>query len=157
MVTDKMTVEERYKVIRRVRAAYQRASCGEKMQMLSTLQRATGLSRKHLIDLVNGPGPERKRRRQGRGRKYSGWVDDAIRLIGRLLNWICAERLKPALPATARHLASHGEMQVDEELLVELEEISISTVRRYVKRLRQDEYLLPKPQGSFAFRDTIWI
>lgn len=155
MVTDKMTVEERYKVIRRVRAAYQRASRGEKMQMLNTLQTATGLSRKHLIDLVNGPGPERKRRRQGRGRKYSGRVDDAIRLIGRLLNWICAERLKPALPATARHLASHGEMQVDEELLVELEEISISTVRRYVKRLRQDEYLLPKPQGRRRYRNSI--
>ena len=155
MATDKMTVEERYKIIRRVRATYRRASRGEKMQMLNTLQAATGLSRKHVIDLVNGAGPERKRRRRERGRKYSARVDDAIRLIGRLLNWICAERLKPALSATAKHLASHGEMQVDGDLLAELEDISISTVRRYVKRLRQDEYLLPKRQGKRRYRNAI--
>lgn len=155
MATDTMRVEERYKVIRRVRATYQRASRGEKAQVLNTLQAATGLSRKHLIDLLNGAGPEQKRRRRGRGRKYSARVDDAIRLIGKLLNWICAERLKPALPETARHLASHGQMQVDEELLAELEDISISTVRRYVKRLRQDECLLPKRQGRRRYRNSI--
>ena len=97
VATDKMTVEERYKIIRRVRATYRRASRGEKMQMLNTLQAATGTSRKHLIDLLSGAGPERKRRSRGRGRKYSVRLDDAIRLIGRLLNWICAERLQSVI------------------------------------------------------------
>jgi len=152
---EKMTIEEHYKLIRNVQAKYLQAGRREKGQILNMLVEATELERKYLITLLKGQGPNRKKRKQQRGRKYGATVDDAIRIIGSTLDWICAERLTPGLVETALHLARHGEMIVDDELLELLGAISIPTVRRTVNRVRQDEYRLPQRKGMRRFRNSV--
>jgi len=152
---EKMTIEEQYKLIRNVQAKYLQADRKEKGQILNMLVEATGLERKYLITLLKGQGPNRKKRKQQRGRKYGAKVDDAIRIIGSTLDWICAERLTPGLVEIALHLARHGEMIVDDELLELLGAISIPTVRRTVNRVRQDEYRLPQRKGKRRFRNSV--
>ena len=152
---DQMTVDERYKLIRNVQARYRKASRKEKGQILDTLVEATGLGRKYLIGLLAGAGPRRKKRRRERGRKYGKEVDLAIQIIGSTLDWMCAERLTPVLAETAQHLAWHGEMEVDEKLLELLGSISISTVRRIINRVRQDEHRLPQRKGRRRYRNRV--
>ena len=45
----------------------------------------------------------------------------------------------------AQHLATHGELSLDPPLLDELDRISVSTVRRILSRLGQDQPRLPRP------------
>ena len=152
---EKMTIDERYKLIRNVKEKYLRAGREEKGQILDMVAEATGLKRKHLISLLRGPGPNRKKRKKQRGRKYGAKVDDAIRIIGSTLDWICAERLTPVLVETALQLERHGEMTVDDELLELLATISIPTVRRTVNRVRQDENRLPQRKGRRRYRNSV--
>jgi hypothetical protein len=55
------------------------------------------------------------------------------------LDYICAERITPQLATTAQQLARHGELHLSADLLAQLSRISVSTVRRRLKRFRQDE------------------
>ena len=47
-------------------------------------------------------------------------VDDALRVIWESLDYICAERLTPALVLTAQQLVAHGELVVTDALLAQL-------------------------------------
>ena len=60
------------------------------------------------------------------------------------LDYICAERLTPALAPTARLLVAHGELTVSEAVFEKLSRISIATVGRILRRLRQGERRLPR-------------
>ena len=135
---DRMTIDERFKYLRVMRRHYVEADRKEKGVLLTEMERATALHRKTLIRRMNG-SLQRKRCRKQRGRTYGAKVDDAIRVISESLDRICAERLAPNLVSMAKHLAAHGEMQVSPELLDQLGCISISTVGRILKRIRQDE------------------
>jgi hypothetical protein len=66
-------------------------------------------------------------------------------VIAESLDWICAERLAGNLRQTAEHLASHGELRVTPELLGQLDRLSVSTLRRILRRLGQDQPRLPRP------------
>ena len=144
MSTDeKMSIEEALKYLRIMKARYVKADRKEKTQLLDEMQRVTGYDRKHLIRVLGG-NLQRKRRKGGRGRKYGVEVDDALRIIYESFDNICAERLTPNLVWMATHLGKHGEMVVDEHLLAQLEQISISTVDRRLSELRQDEARLPR-------------
>lgn len=85
------------------------ASRPEKSQLLDEMVAMTDLRHKSLLCLLRWGSVERQPRRHQRGKRY-GQVDDAIRLIGRTLDWICAERLTPSLASTALQLARFGEM-----------------------------------------------
>ena len=144
MSTDeKMTVDERRKYVRMMKGRYAKAGRKEKGRLLYEMEAITEYDRKYLIRLMKGDG-KRRPRQGGRGRKYGGEVDDALRVISESLDNICAERLAPNLAWVAEHLARHGEMEVSDSLLVLLEQISISTVGRILRRIRQDERRLPR-------------
>jgi hypothetical protein len=68
------------------------------------------------------------------------------------LDYICAERLTPNLVWTAEHLANHGEMEITSPLLEKLGQISVSTVRRRLDRIRQDQPRLPRKGPERANR-----
>jgi hypothetical protein len=110
----------------------------------------TGLHRKNLIRLLAGQ-VERRRRHQQRGRSYGPEVDDALRVISESMDHICAERLAPNLSWLAGRLAEHGELRLTASLLAQLDAISVSTVKRILARIRQDEPRLrrsgPKRRG----------
>jgi hypothetical protein len=150
MVTERMTVDERYKYLRILSRRYEAANRAERSQLLDEAVATTGLDRKYVCSLLHTAGPIRKRRQQQRGRTYGSDVQAAVRVVADALDWVCAERLQPALAKTAAHLATFGELQVTDALLAQLEAISVSSVYRLLKHLRQDEPRLPQRRGPSA-------
>ena len=153
---DKMPIDDRFKYLDRVKSRYVRADRKERGRLLDEMEAMTGLHRKSLIRLING-NLKRKPRRRERDRTYGPRVDDALRVIARSLNYICAERLTPNLVWIAKHLAAHGELTISSELLEKLSQISISTTKRIIARIRQDEPRLPRkpPKQANALAQDI--
>lgn len=133
---DRMDINERYKYLRIKSEAYAAASRKERGRLLDELEQVTGLDRKTLIRHMGRGQIQRKPRRKQRGRIYGAAVDDALRVIVQTRDRICAERLVGNLGSMAQELARHGELQVTPTLLAQLERMSVSTIRRRVKRLR---------------------
>jgi hypothetical protein len=142
-----MTIDERLKYLSIVKRRYVKAGRRERSGLLNEMVNVTGYSRKYLIWLLGG-SLRRQPRRGGRGCTYGVQVDEALRVIHEALDYICAERLTPSLVWMAQHLAQHGELVVDEQLLAQLGQISVSTVERHLRRLRQDEPRLPRRPPS---------
>lgn len=143
-VDEGMTVDERRKYLGLMKRRYELAGRRERGQLLDEMEKVTGMHRKALIRLLNAADLVRKPRRRQRGRKYGVKVYDAIRVIAESLDYVCAERLKPALSPMARHLTKMGEMHASSELIAQLEEISVASVGRALKRLGRDTYRLPR-------------
>lgn len=144
MITeDKMTVDERLKYLRRMKKRYVEAGRKEQGRLLDEMVAVTGMHRKSLTRLMNSRLKRKLRCRQ-RGRTYGPEVDDALRVIGESLDYICAERLTPNLVWMAEHLTTHGEMEITQPLLEQLGQISVSSVRRRLNRIRQDQPRLPR-------------
>lgn len=140
---DKMSIDERRKYLRRMKKRYVQTIRKERSQLLDEMEAVTELHRKSLIRLMSGD-LERKPRRKQRGCKYQSDVDDALRVIAESLDYICAERLTPNLVWMTEHLTAHGEMEATPQLLEKLGQISVSSVRRRLDRIRQDQPRLPR-------------
>jgi len=145
---EQMDTNERFKYLRMEKERYEQANRKGKSYLLDEMQAITGLHRKYLITRMNRPGPYRKKRWRERSRLYGAEVEQAIALIGNTLDWICPERIKPTLPKIARQLAKFGEMDLTPVLLQLLGQISISTVRRIVQRVRPVGERLPQRHQS---------
>ena len=143
---DKMTINERRKYLRIMQKRYAQASHQNRSPLLDEMEHVTGLDRKTLLRAMRAD-LERSPRRKERGRKYGPEVDDTLRIIAETLDYIAAERLTPNLVWMANHLAQHGELQVSAELLEQLAHINVSTVRRILQRVGQDQPRLPRPKG----------
>jgi hypothetical protein len=143
---DEMTIDEERKYLRKMKQRYIQANRRERGRLLDEMEAITGKHRKSLIRLLNNSLTRKTRCRQ-RGKTYGPEVDDALRVIAESLDYICAERLTPHLVWMATHLASHGEMETSPELLEQLVQVSISTVKRRLKRVRQDQRTLPRRKG----------
>jgi len=141
---ERMDVSERFKYLRMMKALYYEADRAGKGRFLNDMETMTGLCRKHLIVHMNSPGPYRRRRWRERSRKYRSDVEEAVALIADTLDWICAERLKPALPKMAVHLAKFGEMHTTPPLVEQLAQISTSTLRRMLRRIGPPPDRLPQ-------------
>jgi hypothetical protein len=148
---DRMTIDERYKYLRKMKARYVRGGRKERKQLLDEMEQVTGLHRKSLIRLMSSPLERTPRTRQ-RGKTYGGEVDAAIDVISAALDYPCAERLTPNLAWMAKHLASHQELEVSDVLLEQLECISISTVERRLHSMRPRQPRRPRkvPRGPNA-------
>lgn len=153
---DKMTIDERRKYLRLVQRRYVGATRAERSKLLDEMVQIIGLDRKTIIRLMKGDLARKPRQRQ-RGCTYGPEVDDALRVIAETLDYICAERLTPQLALTAEQLARHGELSLTPALLTQLQQISVSSVRRRLQRLRQDEPRLPrsKPKPTDPLRRAV--
>lgn len=140
-----MTINERYKYLRVMQKRYRKSDKEKRGALLDEMETATGLHRKSLIRLLKGNLTRKKRKKQ-RERTYGPQVDDALRVILKSFDSICAERIQPNLVWMARHLDYHDELQLNPEVLSQLGTISVSTVRRISERIRQDERRLPQPR-----------
>lgn len=139
----KMTLAERRKYLLRMRLRYVQANRPERSQLLDEMEQVTELHRKSLLRLMKTE-PVRQPRQRQRGRSYNHEVDDVIRAVAESLDYICAERLTPVLLPTADLLVQHGELTLSAEVRQKLGCISISTVKRILVRLPQDERRLPR-------------
>jgi hypothetical protein len=140
---EKMTIDERRKYLRRMKKRYEKGGKKERGKLLDEMEAVTELDRKTLIRLMKGP-LTRKRRLKQRGRSYGIEVDNALCIIAESTNYVCAERLTPNLVWLAEHLDGHGELEATPDLLQALGQISVSTVRRRLKHIKQDQPRLPR-------------
>jgi hypothetical protein len=153
---DEMTIAERRKYLRLIQSRYVHAKRGERGRMLDEMEKVTHLHRKSLTRLMHRDLARRSRRRQ-RGRSYGHQLDLALRIIAESVDYVCAERLRPNLVWLAQHLASHGELELNPDLLGQLARISTSTLHRCLQRLSQDQPRLPRkrPQpANHSLRDV---
>ena len=142
-VEERMTIDERRKYLHSMRKRYRQASRVERGRLLAEMQTVTGLHRKTVTRLMRG-SLVRTPRQQQRGCTYGADVDDALRVMAETVDYVCAERLTPNLVWLAKHLAAHGELKATPELLTALAQISVSTVRRRLARIQQDQPRLPR-------------
>ena len=137
---DEMTIDERRKYVKLMAVRYRKAKRQERSQLLSEMEAVTKQHRKHLIRLLNAESLERKKRQTPRSRTYGGDVERVILLVWESLDYICAQRLTPALLSTAQHLARFGEVN----LTPHLQEIGVSTVQRLLRKHRASKGRLPR-------------
>ena len=150
---EKMTIDERYKYLRKMQKRYQKASRKERGRLLDEMGAVTGLKRKSLTRLM-GSQIKRKPRSRQRGRTYGPDVGYAVGIIAESLDEICAERLQPNLVWVAQHLSRHGELEISSEVEEKLAAISISTVRRILKAQPRERPRLPRKRPEHANRLT---
>jgi hypothetical protein len=135
---EQMTIDERYKYLRMMKARYVKADRRERGRLLDEMEAVTGLHRKSLIRRLNSRLVRRPRSRE-RERTYGADVTLAIRVVAASLDEPCAERLTPNLKWLSEHLSKFGELEVSAVLLEQLKRISISTVARHLETIRQDQ------------------
>jgi hypothetical protein len=111
------------------------------------MEAVTELHRKSIIRLLKG-NLKRKPRSRQRGRTYDKEVKDALKIISESFDHVCAERLTPNLVWMAQRLEAHGELKTSPRLLAKLEQISVSTARRLLERVRQDQPRLPRKRSA---------
>jgi hypothetical protein len=139
-----MNIDERYKLLRLLQEQYRQADREGKAQLLDNLEVITDLHRKRLIACLHNPDLRRHPRNRERTRVYKADVEQVVRVVADALDWIGADRLQPGLLATAQHLARFGHLTLTEPLLSQLQEISISTVRRILYRIGRPPDTLPQ-------------
>jgi hypothetical protein len=149
-----MTVDERRKYLKRMQGRYWVADRAGRGALLDEMELVTGLHRRSLVRLLSphGPGLGRQTRQRQRGRVYGHQIDDALRVIWESLDYVCAERLTPALVPTAQRLAAHGELQLATDMEAQLARISRASVQRRLRRLGQDTPRLPRGGPERASR-----
>jgi hypothetical protein len=131
----KMSLKTRTEYLQVMQPQYWAAKTrAAKSALLDQMCAATQLNREYLITKLRQPIVRRQRRRQ-RGKGYGSEVDAALALIWKAQNYICAERLQPALGYTARNLAAHGNLHLSPTLEKQLSQISVPTVRRHLPPL----------------------
>jgi len=135
---EQMTIEERYKYLRMMKARYVKADRQERGRLLDEMEAMTGQHRKSLIRRVKS-SLERRPRSRERERTYGADVTAAIKVVASSMDDPCAERLTPNLKWMAEHLSKFGELEVSEAVLEQLEQISISTVRRRLETIHRDQ------------------
>lgn len=139
---ERMTVDERYKYLRRMQKRYRKAGRKGRGELLDEMEAVTGLHRKSLVRLMKGEIRRQKRRRE-RGVVYGEEVKEVIALVARSLSYPGAERLRPRLVWMARHLAQHGEVRLTAEVEALLGRMSVSTLHRILREIPRD---LPRPR-----------
>jgi hypothetical protein len=148
---DRMTWQERDKYLRKMQKRYRKVDKLTKGTLLDEMETVTELHRKSLTRLM-GSNIRRKPRVGRRGPTYGPQVEYTLRVISESLDHICAERLKPNLVWIAHHLSQHGELEISSPLLDKLEKISVSTVRRLLKKAPRDRPRLPRKGPERANR-----
>ncbi|MGQ9779253.1 MAG: hypothetical protein ACUVRM_05165 [Bacillota bacterium] len=124
-------------------------SRAEKSRLIDEVIATLGYHRKYAIKVLkNLPAEHPKQPKRHRKQKYLEALP-IIRMVWELLDYPCAERLKPMLLSTAELLASHGNIHLTEDLRVALSSISCSTLARRIKEwssseLKPDKHLEKK-------------
>ncbi len=143
-MVEEMTIDERRKYVKLMATRYQKGTRKQRSQLLTEMEQVTTLHRKHLIRLLNAESLDRKRRQTPRKRTYGLEVERVVLRVWESLDYICAERLTPALVKTATHLAGFGELLLTAEVERQLATISVATVERMLRKHRSRTVRLPR-------------
>lgn len=157
MADDEMNIAERRKYLQRMQQRYREATRAGQGQLLTEMAVVTGLHRKSLIRLLRQPSLARQPRQRQRTRTYGLAVRGVIAVVWESLDYVCAERLTPALLPMARHLARFGECHPTPEVEAHLGTISRATVQRLLSRLPTPKPRLPQrgPEAANQLRARV--
>lgn len=141
MPTKQMSIESRLQYLGLQRPHYLALGRKQKGQLLDEMERITGLCRKALIRRMRPSDPlKRRKRRRQRSKTYgSPAVMAVLSVIAEAHDYIGAGRLWPQLLSMAQHLEKHGELHLTPGVVRELSTMSLSTLKRLLSRVRQDE------------------
>jgi hypothetical protein len=124
-----LRTQARRVLLRQMVPAYQQASASQKQQILEEFVRATGYARKYARWLLNHSeevfAPPTALRRH-----YGPEVEEALVLVWKTLNRMCAKRLIPFLPSIVETLEEHGHLALNEEHRRLLPSMSAATTDR---------------------------
>ncbi len=121
------------------------AGRAEQGGLLTEMEAVTGMHRKSLLRLLHAPSLERAPKRLSvRRRRYGPEVAGVVWMAWERLDYVCAERLTPALLVTAQQLAQGEELMLTPALEAQLATISRATVQRLLQRFGQDTPKLPR-------------
>lgn len=134
-----MSINTKRELLQRYRREYQAATRQKKSKLLDSLIEATGYNRKYAVGLLNQAPPARPAERRIRKSKYGRDAVDAVRLLWRAANGICAKRLLPFLPTLIETLERCGHMKLNDSLKKTILEMSLSTLERILKKERDKQ------------------
>lgn len=152
LTTEEMTINERRKYLGKMKPLYERANRQERGRLLGEMEQVTGLHRKSLIRLLHESSLERHPRCTARSRHYGMEVEQVVVTVWESLDYVCAERLTPALLSTAQHLEHFGGVPLSSDIEHQLATISRATVERILARHRTDRLRLPQHGPEVANR-----
>ncbi len=157
MADGMMNLTERRKYLQKMQQRYQQATRVGQGQLLTEMEVVTGMHRKSLIRLLGQPTLGRRPRQQQRTRTYGLAVRGIIALVWESLDYICAERLTPALLPMAQHLAAFGECRLTPAVEAQLATISRATVQRLLSQLPTPKPRLPQrgPEQANQLRAVV--
>ena len=144
MRTEDMTIDERRKYLRKMLPLYLAADRSRKSALLDEMEHVTGMHRKSLLRLMGSQQLARKPHTTPRKRSYGLDVEQVVRVVWESLDYVCVERLRPALLSTARQLARFGELSLSAELEQQRTPISEATLQRMTARMRCERIRLPR-------------
>src|SRR5216683_4730718 len=141
---DQMSVNERRKYVKLMKARYVAAKRGERSRLLTEMEQVTGLHRKSLTRLMHAVSLERKKRTTPRARTYGLELERVLVRVWESRDYICAERLTPGLLTMAEHLERFGSVRLSSEAKAQLAQISEATVTRLLRKHRSRKQRLPQ-------------
>src|SRR6266702_4244055 len=136
LTEEQMTVSERRKYLKLMKARYVSANRAERGCLLTEMHQVTGLHRKSVIRLMHAASLDRKKRSRPRSRQYGLEVERVVVRIWESRDYICAERLTPGLLVMARHLARFEPLGMTAQVEAQLATISRATVARILRNYR---------------------
>jgi len=151
---DEMRLEDRRKYLKVMKRRYVEAKRKERSELLSEMERVTGMHRKSLTRLLHAGSLDRQKRRTPRSRSYGPEVESVIVRVWESRDYICAERLTPGLLRMAQHLAGFGEIRLTGKLEEQLAQVSRATVGRILRAHRSRKARLPQKGAERANQVT---
>lgn len=116
---------------------YFKASKKKKIQLLDDFCEFTHYHRKSALRLINNRLPSKWKHPKRRDKYYDQPVIDALLILWRACDEICAERFQPYIPTILVKLIECGEITVSEEVRLKLHQISLGTVKKNIQKIQR--------------------
>lgn len=120
-----------------LKTKYRKSSKKEKGRLLDDFCAFTGLHRKSALRSISKPLPPKFKHQRNRQREYDQEVVDALVVIWRAFNEICAERFHPEISTMIDKLVICKRLMVSAETQEKLLKISLATTKRIVSKAKR--------------------
>jgi hypothetical protein len=137
LVKSPLSYQARRELVECMAPQYRAASRSQKMRLLDTFVAMTGYVRKYAMWLLNHPEESRPRGPHARPIRYGPELQQALYLVWRAANQICAKRLIPFLPTLVETLERHGHLHLTEKCRSQLLSLSTATADRLLRAQRK--------------------
>lgn len=138
-VKSPLSYQARRELVEHMAPVYREASRAQKMLLLDTFVALTGSVRKYALWLLNHPVESALRTPHVRPVHYGPEVQQALYLVWRAANQICAKRLIPFLPTLIEALERHGHLHLTEKCRSQLLSMSAATADRLLRSQRKHD------------------